>query len=131
VSGYDADFEQAADRGSADLTSLAVLLMPMGWHVESGHRYRRVEIPSDVSGRAKVTVTHGGESASTSLSVQTRQPGFFLFPNNHVAAVRADGSYIGPANLVDVPDLPEGDHAVIAETGGVWTQAFAKLRIQR
>ncbi|HEY1342504.1 MAG TPA: IPT/TIG domain-containing protein [Bryobacteraceae bacterium] len=158
-----------------------------------------VEIPSDISGTAKVTVTRGSASASTSIDVQARQPGFFLFAKNYVAAVRPDGSYVGPSNLLDgvvttparpgeqillfgtgfgatdpavaagevlpaaaplaspvkirvdatdavvsyagmtgaglyqfnltVPDVPDGDHAVIAETGGVWTQAFARLAV--
>ena len=159
-----------------------------------------VEIPSSVSGTAQVKVTNASGSASTSLNVQTAQPGFFLFPQGYVAAVRSDGAYIGPANLIDgvttipakpgddillfgtgfgptnppaafgevvltpaplaspvkvhidtvdaavgfagltgaglyqvnitVPNLPDGDHAVTAQAGGVWTQSFAKLRIQ-
>jgi uncharacterized protein (TIGR03437 family) len=32
---------------------------------------------------------------------------------------------------VRVPEVADGDHAVTAETGGVWTQVFAKLRVQR
>lgn len=159
-----------------------------------------VEVPSNVSGTARVTVTGTGGSASTSVNVQAVQPGFFVYPQSHVAAVRADGAYIGPANLIDgattvpakpgdrillfgtgfgptnpavaagevvqnpaplagpvkihidtvdaeisfagltgaglyqfnitTPDLPDGDHAVTAQVGGVWTQSFAKLRIQ-
>jgi protocatechuate 3,4-dioxygenase beta subunit len=160
-----------------------------------------VEIPSDVSGAARVTVTSPAGSASTSVTVDAAQPGFFVYTQNHVAAVRADGMYVGPPNLIDgvttvpaqpgeqillfgtgfgptvpplpsgevvtspapvatpveirvdtidvpvafagltgaglyqfnitVPDLPDGDHAVIARSAGVWTQSLAKLRIQR
>jgi uncharacterized protein (TIGR03437 family) len=79
-----------------------------------------VEVPSDVSGTAQVTVTHAGGSASTSVSVQAAQPGFFVFAQNHVAAVRADGSYIGPANLLDgvttTPAKP-GDQVLLFGTG--------------
>jgi protocatechuate 3,4-dioxygenase beta subunit len=160
-----------------------------------------VELPGDVSGTAQVKVTTATGTASTPVSVQSRQPGFFLFAGNYVAAVRSDGAYVGPASLLNgvetvpakpgdvvmlfgtgfgptlpalpsgevitaaaplaspvkirmdaldaevqyagmtsaglyqfnvrVPELQDGDHAVTAETGGVWTQAFAKLRIQR
>ena len=134
-----------------------------------------VEVPADVSGTAQVTVTNAGGSASTSVTVKAVQPGFFQLAEGHIAAVRADGAYIGPDNpakpgeqimlfgsgftasgvkihidTVDaeiayagltgeglyrfniiVPDLPDGDHAVTARAGDVWTQTLAKLRIQR
>jgi uncharacterized protein (TIGR03437 family) len=32
---------------------------------------------------------------------------------------------------VTVPDLPDGDHAVTAEVGGVRTQKIGRIRIQR
>jgi uncharacterized protein (TIGR03437 family) len=79
-----------------------------------------VEVPSDVSGTAQVTVSHAGGSASTSVSVLAAQPGFFVLAQNHVAAVRADGSYIGPANLLDgvttAPAKP-GDQVLLFGTG--------------
>ena len=160
-----------------------------------------VEVPSNVSGMAQVKVTNGGGSASTSVNVQALKPGFFTYPQDYVAAVRSDGTYVAPAGLMDglatvpakpgdqlllfgtgfgptvpaipagevvsapaplanavkihidtvdavvgfagltsaglyqfnvtVPDLPDGDHAVTAAVGSVWTQALVKLRIQR
>ena len=159
-----------------------------------------VEVPQGVSGTTQVTVANGSGSASTSVDVKPVQPGFFLYPQQYIAAVRSDGTYLGPPNLIDgvntapakpgeeillfgtgfgptnpdvpagedvnapaplantvriridtvdatvtyagltgaglyqfnvtVPSLPDGDHAVSAEAGGVWTQAIARLRIQ-
>jgi len=159
-----------------------------------------VEVPSDVSGTVQVKVTNSSGTASTLVSVQSLQPGFFLFTGNNVAAVRSDGAYLGPAGIYDglttipakagdqillfgtgfgptnpavpagevvttpeplvndlkvyidtlsapvayagltgvglyqinitVPNLPDGDHRWTAQVGGVWTQAFATLRVQ-
>ena len=162
-----------------------------------------VQAPSDDgSGSVQVTVTNAnGTSDPVTANLSTYLPGFFLFPRNYVAAVHADGSYIGPAGLFDavpttaakpgesislfgtgfgptnprvaagevfqgsaplttavevrigstnaevtfaglssaglyqlnivVPNLPDGDHDVVAKTGGARTQSLARLRVVR
>jgi uncharacterized protein (TIGR03437 family) len=159
-----------------------------------------VEVPSTASGSVTVQVSNTSGTATTTVNVASVQPGFFQFPQQYVAAVRADGAYIGPANLIDgtttvpakagdqlllfgtgfgptnppvasgdvvtapvplatpvkvhidnmdaavsyagltgaglyqinitVPALPAGDHPVTASVNGVWTQAFARLRVE-
>jgi uncharacterized protein (TIGR03437 family) len=55
----------------------------------------------------------------------------------HIDTVDAEVAYAGLTGAglyqfnITVPDLPDGDHTVTAQVGGVWTQTFAKLRIQR
>ncbi|MDQ6708825.1 MAG: IPT/TIG domain-containing protein, partial [Acidobacteriota bacterium] len=79
-----------------------------------------VEVPSNVSGTAQVKVTNAGGSTTASVSVQPVKPGFFSYPQDNVAAVRSDGAYIGPANLMDglvtVPAKP-GDQVLLFGTG--------------
>ncbi len=154
-----------------------------------------VQAPADTaSGPVQVTVTTAtGTSAPVTVNLQSALPGFFLFPESYIAAVRSDGTYLGlavpakpgdnvalygtgfgPTNPVmpagevvegvaplanqvtiridsiivptafagltsagqyqfnvTIPDLPDGDHAVSAEVGGVRTQSLAKIRIQK
>jgi protocatechuate 3,4-dioxygenase beta subunit len=162
-----------------------------------------VQAPSDDSaGSVQVTVTNAnGTSDPVTANLSTYLPGLFLLPRNYVAAVHADGSYIGPAGLFDavpttaaksgesislfgtgfgptnprvaagelfqgaaqltaavevrigstnaevtfaglssaglyqlnivVPNLPDGDHDVVAKIGGARTQSLARLRVVR
>ena len=154
------------------------------------------------TGPVQVTVTNaGGASDPVAVDAQQLMPGFFLLPQEYVAAVRADGAYIGPAGLIDgvttvpaqpgdqvtlygsgfgptapevpsgqafqgaaelvnrvtlridtttvtpgfaglsaaglcqfnvtIPDLPDGDHSVWAQIGGVATAKIGRIRIQR
>lgn len=57
-----------------------------------------VQAPDDiVSGSVQVVVTNSdGTSDPVTATIQTVLPGFFLFENYYAAAVRADGTYIGP-----------------------------------
>jgi uncharacterized protein (TIGR03437 family) len=81
-----------------------------------------VQAPSDDAlGPVQVTVTHaGGTSDAVAASVQTFLPGFFLFPQNHVAAVRPNGTFVGPAGLFSglttTPAKP-GDVVLLFGTG--------------
>jgi protocatechuate 3,4-dioxygenase beta subunit len=61
-----------------------------------------VQAPSDVgSGPVQVVVRNSnGASDPISATVQTVLPGFFLFPDYYVAAVRPDGSFVGSAGLL-------------------------------
>jgi protocatechuate 3,4-dioxygenase beta subunit len=162
-----------------------------------------VQAPSDDStGTVQVTVTNSnGTSDPVTANLQTYLPGFFLFPRNYVAAVGADGTYIGPAGLfaglttapsrpgdsvslfgtgfgptnprvsagevfegaaplaaavavrigaetaqtafaglssagvyqlnITIPNLPDGDHDVVASVAGFRTQSLARIRVQR
>jgi hypothetical protein len=69
----------------------------------------------------RVTLTNAsGTSHPVTVELQQLLPGFFLLPQDYVAAVRADGAYIAPAGLVDgvttVPAQP-GDHVLLFGTG--------------
>jgi protocatechuate 3,4-dioxygenase, beta subunit len=79
-----------------------------------------VEVPSTVSGSATVQVSNANGSATATVNVASMQPGFFQFRQQYIAAVRADGAYIGPANLIDgtatVP-AKAGDQLLLFGTG--------------
>jgi protocatechuate 3,4-dioxygenase, beta subunit len=52
-------------------------------------------------GNVQVTVTNAaGTSAPVSVNLQRFMPGFFQFPQEYVAAVRADGTILAPAGLI-------------------------------
>jgi uncharacterized protein (TIGR03437 family) len=52
-------------------------------------------------GAVSVTVTNNnGTSDPVSVDFRRLSPGFFQFPDENIAAVRLDGAYIGPANLL-------------------------------
>jgi protocatechuate 3,4-dioxygenase, beta subunit len=162
-----------------------------------------VQAPSDAgSGSVQVVVKNSdGTSDPVTAAIQTILPGFFLFNRNYVAAVRPDGSYVGPAGLLQgltttpakpgetislygtgfgptspnvnagevfrgaasltnavqirigpafaevqfaglssaglyqfnvvTPNVPDGDHDVLATVAGARTQPLARLRVQR
>jgi protocatechuate 3,4-dioxygenase, beta subunit len=61
-----------------------------------------IQAPSDVTGTVQVVVRNAeGTSDPVTVNVDPILPGFFLFPRYFVAAVRPDGSYVGPAGLID------------------------------
>lgn len=161
-----------------------------------------VQAPSDMTGTVQVVVKNAdGASDPVTVNVDPILPGFFLFPRYFVAAVRADGSFVAPAGLMEgtsttparpgetivlygtgfgatspnvtagevyrgaaslasspsirigptyadllfagmtgaglyqfnivVPNVPDGDHDVLATVGGARTQPLARLRVQR
>jgi uncharacterized protein (TIGR03437 family) len=73
-----------------------------------------VQAPSDDAlGPVEVKVTNaGGTSDPVTATMQTFLPGLFLFPQNYVAAVRADGAFLGPT----APAKP-GDAVLLFGTG--------------
>ena len=81
-----------------------------------------VQAPSNISGaNVQVVVTNAnGASAPVTAKVDTISPGFFLYPRNYVAAVRPDGSYVGPAGIIDAvnttPAQP-GETIILFGTG--------------
>ena len=81
-----------------------------------------VQAPSGpATGPAQVTVTNAsGTSDPVTVELQQLMPGFFLLPQDYVAAVRSDGAYIAPAGLIDgvatVPARPD-DQVVLFGTG--------------
>ncbi len=78
--------------------------------------------PADsASGSVPVTVTNaGGSSDPVAVDFQVFQPGFFLLPQEYVAAVHADGAVVGPAGLIDglrtLPAQP-GEQVILFGTG--------------
>jgi protocatechuate 3,4-dioxygenase beta subunit len=85
-------------------------------------RQLNVQAPaSRASGRVQVRVTNRNET-SDAVSVEMRpfMPAFFLLPEEYVAAVRADGTYAGPPDLIEgvttVPARP-GDQLTLFGTG--------------
>jgi len=78
--------------------------------------------PEAVSdGSVQVTVTNSaGTSDAVTVDFRRLSPGFFQFPNENAAAVRANGTLVGPANLMDgattVPARP-GETILLYGTG--------------
>jgi protocatechuate 3,4-dioxygenase beta subunit len=72
-------------------------------------------------GSVQVAVTNAnGTSDPVTVEAAKFLPGFFRFPDDHVAAVRADGVYLGPPGLIEgvttVPAQP-GDSVLLFGTG--------------
>lgn len=61
-----------------------------------------VQAPSDVvTGPVQVVVRNSdGASDPVTATIQTVLPGFFLFDRSYLAAIRPDGSYVGPSGLL-------------------------------
>jgi len=55
--------------------------------------------PDPMQGAVQVQLTNGAATASFTVQAQTIAPAFFLYTNNNVLAVHANGSLIGPASL--------------------------------
>ena len=81
-----------------------------------------VQAPTDAAlGPVAVTVTTAaGTSDPFTANLIAEQPGFFMFPQNYVAAVRSDGVFTAKANLfaglTTVPAKP-GDILLLFGTG--------------
>jgi protocatechuate 3,4-dioxygenase beta subunit len=81
-----------------------------------------VQAPADsATGKVQVSVTNAsGSSAAVSVDLNPFMPAFFQLPQEYIAAVRTDGTYIGPSGLVDgvvtVPARP-GDQISLFGTG--------------
>jgi protocatechuate 3,4-dioxygenase beta subunit len=197
----DSDFTGGRLPESLDGVSVQINNRPASVYYVSPTQINAIAPETEADGNVSVTVTNRG-ATSDAVSVQFRRlsPGFFQFPDENIAAVRADGALIGapgilgvntlparpndnislygtgfgptnPASVpnqvitspvptanpvrvqidnqpvlvafaglvssglyqinITVPDLPDGDYPVVAEVGGVRTEKFVKLRIQR
>lgn len=78
--------------------------------------------PSDLApGQAQVTVRNAnGVSDPVSVEVRSLMPGFFSIGQEYVAAVRADGTYVGPPELLENVSLSPaqpGEQVVLFGTG--------------
>ena len=78
--------------------------------------------PEDTAaGNVQATVTNaGGASDPVTVAVESMLPGFFPLAQDYIAAVRSDGVYIGPPDLVaDVSTVPAqpGDQVLLFGTG--------------
>ncbi len=88
--------------------------------------------PEAVSdGTVQVTLTNaGGTSAPVSVDFVRISPGFFQYPDENIAAVRADGVYVAPEGLIEgvttVPARP-GDAIVLYGTGFGPTSPAAEI----
>lgn len=73
------------------------------------------------TGSVQVVVTNShGASSPVTAAVSSILPGFFLYGRNYVAAVRPDGSYVGPAGaLENVTTTParSGETIILYGTG--------------
>ncbi|MFN7919277.1 MAG: IPT/TIG domain-containing protein [Bryobacteraceae bacterium] len=72
-------------------------------------------------GNVQVTVTNGSATSDVvSVAFNKLNPGFFQFPDQNVAAVRADGTYVGPSGLmqgVTTVAAKPGDTLLLFGTG--------------
>jgi protocatechuate 3,4-dioxygenase beta subunit len=81
-----------------------------------------VEAPADTStGQIQVSVHNSnGDSSPVSVNLNPFMPAFFQFPQEYIAAVRADGAYIAPAGLIDgitTVSAQPNDHISLFGTG--------------
>jgi protocatechuate 3,4-dioxygenase beta subunit len=106
---------------SLDGVSIRINNSPAAVHFVS-RRQLNVLAPDGLApGSVQATVTNAnGTSDPVTVDIQAQRPGFFLFDDDYVAAVRADGVYLGPPELIDgvstVPARP-GDTALLFGTG--------------
>lgn len=60
-----------------------------------------VQSPDDgTTGSVKVEVTNHQSTATSTANMQRYAPAFFIFGTKYVAAVHADGTFVGPAGLL-------------------------------
>jgi uncharacterized protein (TIGR03437 family) len=85
-------------------------------------RQLNVLVPGDVAlGNVQAVVsTAAGTSDAVNVTISQVLPGFFQFGSEYIAAVRADGAYVAPPNLISgVTTVPakSGDTLLLFGTG--------------
>jgi uncharacterized protein (TIGR03437 family) len=106
---------------SLDEVSVRINDQPASIYYISPTQLNVIAPETTADGTAQVTVTAAGlTSDPVSVPFKRFAPGFFQFPDQYAAAVRADGTYLGPSGLIDgvttVPARP-GDAILLYGTG--------------
>jgi protocatechuate 3,4-dioxygenase, beta subunit len=98
-----ADFTTAGKLPEAlDGVSVRINDQPASVYYVSPTQINVLAPDTTVDGNAQVTVTNAqGTSDAVTAEFNRLMPAFFQFPGEHVAAVRADGTLIGEAGLID------------------------------
>jgi uncharacterized protein (TIGR03437 family) len=117
----ESDFSGNSLPQSIDGVSVRVNSQPASVYYVSPKQINILAPDVTVEGSAQVTVTNSS-GTSDAVNVQIRQfmPGFFQFPSEHVSAVRADGTFVGPEDLMQgVTTAParSGDTVLLFGTG--------------
>jgi uncharacterized protein (TIGR03437 family) len=86
---------------SLDGVSVQINNQPASVYYVSPKQLNVLAPQTTVDGNVQVTVTTAaGTSAPASVNLRQFMPGFFQFPQEYAAAVRADGTIIAPAGLI-------------------------------
>lgn len=106
---------------SLDGVSVSINNRPASIYYISPTQLNVLAPEATAEGNVPVTVsTSAGTSAAITVNFRRLSPGLFQFPSENAAAVRADGTLIGPANLIagatTVPARP-GDTILLFGTG--------------
>ena len=87
---------------SLDGVSVRINNQPASVYYVSPTQINVLAPDTTTEGDVQVTVTNSkGTSEAVTVAFNRLMPGFFNFPGENVAAVRADGTLIGPAKLID------------------------------
>jgi protocatechuate 3,4-dioxygenase beta subunit len=104
-----------------DGVSVRINNQPSAVYYVSPRQLNVLAAPNVAVGTVQATVANAnGVSDPVTVEVASFLPGFFQFGQEYVAAVRADGAYLGPAGLIagqtTVPARP-GDPVLLFGTG--------------
>jgi protocatechuate 3,4-dioxygenase beta subunit len=87
---------------SLDGVSVRINNQPASVYYVSPTQINVLAPDTTTEGDVQVTVTNSkGTSDAVTVAFNRLMPGFFNFPGENVAAVRTDGTLIGPAKLID------------------------------
>lgn len=87
---------------SLDGVSVRINNQPASVYYVSPTQLNVLAPDTTTEGNVQVTVTNAkGTSDPVTVAFARLMPGFFQFPGENIAAVRADGVLIGPAKLID------------------------------
>lgn len=117
----DSDFDGGNLPQSLDGVSVRINNQPASVHYISPKQINVLAPDASLDGSVQVTVTNSsGTSDAVTVEMKRFMPGFFQYPQENVAAARADGSRIGPVGLIDGADTTParpGEVAVLYGTG--------------
>jgi len=96
---------------SLDGVSVRINNQPASVYYVSPTQLNVLAPDTTTSGNVQVTVTNSkGTSDAVTVALNPIMPAFFTFPDENIAAVRANGTLIGPSGLIDgvttVPAAP-------------------------